>query len=122
MEHVEVPPGGAPPSATVLAAFNLKSGPVPLHGGQGRSWLVGQVVLKPLDMPLSALRWQAELLTQLDGRDDLRVSVPLRTADGEWTSHGWMAWRYQPGAHLPGRWHDIVAVGQRLHAALQDEP
>ncbi len=121
VEHVEVP-SGALPSAAVLAAFSLKGGPVPLHGGQGRSWLVGPAVLKLLDMPRSALRWQAELLTRLDGRDDLRVSVPLCTADGEWTSHGWTAWRYQPGVHLSGRWQDIVVVGQRLHAALQDEP
>ena len=120
MQHVEVP-SGAPPSAAILAAFD-QGGPRPLPGGQGRSWLVGQVVLKPLDMPLSALLWQAELLTRLDGRDGLRVSVPLCTADGEWTSSGWTAWRHEPGEHLPGRWHDIVNVGQRLHAALQDEP
>jgi uncharacterized protein (TIGR02569 family) len=121
VEHVEGP-WGAPPSAAVLAAFGLQGGLAPLSGGQGRSWLVGLTVLKPLSMPLSALRWQAELLTKLDGRDDLRVSLPLRTTDGDWTSHGWTAWRYQPGVHQRGRWHEIVAVGERLHAALRDEP
>jgi len=121
VKHPEVP-SGAPPSATVLAAFDLKARPVPLPEGQGRSWLVGPVALKPLDMPLSALRWQAELLTRLDDRDELRVSVPLCTADGQWTSHGWTAWRHQPGEHLHGRWHDVVAVGERLHAALGHEP
>lgn len=121
VEHVEAP-ATAGPCAAVLAAFDLKGEPAPLSGGQGRSWLVGAAVIKPLDMPLSALRWQAELLARLDGRDDLRVSVPLATTDGGWTSHGWTAWRYQPGVHLPGRWLEIVAVGQRLHVALQDEP
>lgn len=48
--------------------------------------------------------------------------MPLPATDGAWTSSGWTAWRYQPGVHLPGRWHEIVAVGQRLHAALHDEP
>lgn len=94
---------------------------MPLSGGQGRSWLVDQAVLKPLDFPLSALRWQAELLTRLDGRNDVRVSVPLCGTDGAWINHGWTAWRYQSGVHLPGRWHEIVVVGQRLHVALQDE-
>jgi len=112
---------GAPPVA-VLAAFELEGQPVPLRGGQGRAWLVDQAVLKPLDMPVSALRWQAQLLTRLGGRDDLRVSVPLQATDGAWTSSGWTAWHYQPGVHLSGRWHEIIAVGQRLHAALQDEP
>jgi len=80
------------------------------------------VVLKPLDMPLAALQWQGELLTRLDSRKDLRVSVPLRAARGQWSSHDWTAWRYEPGEHLPGRWPDIVEAGRRLHAALQDEP
>ncbi len=121
MERVEVH-SGALPTTAVLAAFGLEGKPVPLQGGQGNAWLVAQAVLKPLDMPLSALRWQAGLLTQLDGRDDLRVSVPLRATDGGWTSSGWTAWRYQPGVQLRGRWHEIVAVGRRLHVALQDEP
>lgn len=81
------------------------------------------MVLKPLDLPLAALQWQGDVLTRLESRDDLRVLVPLRAAaDGQWTSDGWTAWRYQPGEHLPGRWHDIIGAGQRLHAALQDEP
>lgn len=113
---------GAPLNAVVLAAFDLDGHPKSLPGGQGTSWLVGRVVLKPLDMPLSALQWQADLLTRLDERDDLRVSVPLRTADGQWSSHGWTAWRYQDGEHLSGRWHEIVEAGQRLHAALRHEP
>lgn len=116
------------PDGAVLAAFGLGGEPEPLPGGQGTSWLVGEAVLKPFDrtqpsgLALSALRWQAEVLTRLDGRDDLRVSVPLPTADGRWTGHGWTAWRYEPGEHLPGRWHDIVEVGWRLHAAVADEP
>ena len=103
---------GAPPTATVLATFDLYR----------QTEVTGQVVLKPLDMPLAALQWQGELLTRLDSREDLRVSVPLRTARGPWSSHDWTAWRYEPGEHLPGRWPDIVEAGRRLHAALQDEP
>lgn len=72
---------GAPPAA-VLEAFELEGHPVRLSGGQGRSWLVDEAVLKPLDMPASALHWQAQLLTRLVGRDDLRVSVPLPATDG----------------------------------------
>lgn len=112
---------GAPPGATVLAAFGLEGQPVPLPGGQGRAWLVDEAVLKPLDMSLPALRWHAELLARLAGRDDLRVSEPLPATDGGWSSSGWTAWRHQPGVHLPGRWNEIIAVGERLHAALHDE-
>ncbi|MEJ7757778.1 MAG: hypothetical protein WKF83_17175 [Nocardioidaceae bacterium] len=48
--------------------------------------------------------------------------MPLQTTDDQWNINGWTAWRYQPGAHVPQRWHDIVAVGQRLHAGLTTEP
>lgn len=115
-------PGAKLPPAAVLSSFGLHGEPVPLTGGRGQSWLVGQAVLKPRDMPLPLLQWQADLLTRLDSRDDFRVSVPLRTVDHEWTSHGWTAWRYQPGRHLPGNWLEVVDVGQCLHTALQGEP
>lgn len=106
----------------MLAGFRLDGEPVPLAGGQGTSFRVGPAVLKPLDMPLAALRWQADLLPRLAVRDDLRVSVPLRASDGRWASHGWTAWRYEPGEHVPGRWPEIIEVGELLHAALRDEP
>lgn len=57
---VEVP-ARVPPGAAVLAAFGLEGRPVPLTGGQGRSWRVGPAVLKPLDMLSSALSWQVDL-------------------------------------------------------------
>lgn len=121
MEEVEER-ASARPGAAVLAAFGLDGEPTLLGGGQGTSWLVGNVVLKPWDGTLSALQWQAGVLTRLDDRDDLRVSAPLRTVDGRWNVDGWTASRYQPGEHLPGRWHDVIAAGQLLHAALADEP
>ena len=114
------PESGPPPA--VLAAYGLQRPPIPLPGGQHNSWRAGQAVLKPLDGDPSTVAWQGALLSRLQGRDDLRVSAPLQTTDGRWTADGWTAWRYEPGTHLPGRWHDIIAVGQRLHAALESEP
>ena len=119
---VERPTTRASPPAAVLAAFGLVGSPVPLPGGQGTTWRVGEAVVKPLDMEPSLVQWQGALLSRLDGRDDFRVSVPLQTTDRQWTINGWTAWRYQPGAHVPQRWHDIVAVGRRLHTALRSEP
>lgn len=110
------------PPREVLAAYALAGAPVPLPGGRGTAWLVGATVVKPLDMEPAQIRWQGALLSRLDGRDDFRVSVPLQTTDGWWTAEGWTAWRYEPGRHQPRRWHDIVAVGEQLHAALEGEP
>lgn len=93
----------APPPCTVLSAFGLHGPPVPLSGGQGTAWRAGDAVLKPAQAD-SFLRWQGDLLARLDRRDDLRVSPPLRTRTGRWSAEGWGAWRYEPGAHEPGRW------------------
>jgi uncharacterized protein (TIGR02569 family) len=111
-----------PPGSAVLTAYGLTGSPVPLPGGQGTSWRVGRAVLKPQDMDPAVLPWHAGVLARLRGRTDFRVSEPLPTTDNRWTVGGWTAWRYEAGAHSPGRWHDIVAVGRRLHSALVDEP
>ena len=110
------------PPRAVLDAFRLGGRAEPLPGGQQTAWRVGNAVLKPLDIDPALLSWQAGLLARLDGRSDFRVSVPLQTVDGSWTAHGWTAWRYQPGSHVAGRWHDVLEVGRRLHVALEAEP
>jgi len=113
--------GVSPPEAA-LDAFRVEGPGQPLPGGQQGVWRFGGTVLKPLDTDLPLLTWMAGVLTRLDGRADLRVRVPLRAAGGAWTACGWTAWRYEPGSHLAGRWHDVIDAGRRLHAALEAEP
>lgn len=113
---------GIGPSDAVLAAFGLNGSPVPLAGGQGTASSVDAVVLKPLDMEPAMMAWQHSLLAGLAGRGDFRVSVPLHGTDGSLIAHGWTAWRYEPGDHRERSWQDIIAVGRRLHHALEAEP
>jgi len=107
--------GSGPPPEAVLSAFGLSGSPVALPGGQATAWRAGAGVLKPSDVPPSVIAWQARLLAGVDGRPDFRVSVPLQAVDCSWTVEGWTAWRYEPGSHVSHRWHDIIAVGERLH-------
>jgi uncharacterized protein (TIGR02569 family) len=105
-----------PPPAQVLAAFEVRASPEALSGGQATAWRAGDVVLKPLDMSIDALRWQAGVLGAAEP-DGFRVAPPLRTTEGELVVDGWTAWPMLAGAHAP-RWADIVAVGERFHRAL----
>jgi uncharacterized protein (TIGR02569 family) len=105
----------SPPEA-VLVAFEASAAPERLAGGQGLAWRAGDVVLKPLDMSLEALRWQSDVLGSLVC-DGLRVAAPLASRAGELVVDGWTAWPYLAGAHLP-RWAEILAVGERLHRTL----
>jgi uncharacterized protein (TIGR02569 family) len=104
------------PPAHVLAAFGVSAPLEPLSGGQATACRAGDVVLKPLDMSIEALRWQAEVLGAVEP-DGFRVAAPLRAPDGELVVDGWTAWPTLAGTHAP-RWAEIVAVGERFHLAL----
>jgi len=110
-------PGRTRPSREVLAAFGDDRDPVPLTGGRGLAWRVGDLVFKPADLAPDELAWQADVLPTVDA-SDVRLSFPQRTIDGELVVDGWTAWPYLPGEHLDGRWPDIIAVGDRLHRAI----
>jgi hypothetical protein len=104
-----------PPKA-VLEAFETTAEPELLEGGTGRTWRAGHLVLKPLDR----IDGHASESRARGLRDDRRAGaargpVP-RIVDG------WTAWEYVAGRHEPGRWLDIIAVGERFHAALAGVP
>lgn len=90
-----------------------------MEGGQGTSWRYGELVLKPLDMPVEALAWQAEHLPRLTDHE-FRIVPPVAAGNGALTIGGWTAWRYAEGRHEPGRWRDIIAAGNKFHEALRD--
>lgn len=110
------------PSDTALSAFGLVGSLHRLSGGQETAWLVEGVVLKPLDMTPVMLAWQHTLLSRLAGRDDFRVSTPVRTTDGAFIADGWTAWRYESGSQRERWWPEIIEVGRQFHRALAMEP
>ena len=85
---------------------------VPLPGGRGTSWRVGDLVYKPLDFAPEVIAWQAKALAMVE-TTALRVAPP-RVVDG------WVVTPYLEGRHEPGRWLDVIDAGRRLHAALPD--
>ena len=96
----------------MLDAFGARGEPELLAGGTGRSWRVGDLVLKPLDCAPQEISWQAELFAAIE-EDGFRVARPRPDV-----IDGWTAWTWLPGRHEPGRWLDIIAVGEHFHAAL----
>jgi hypothetical protein len=100
----------------VLDAFGAVGKPTPLAGGTGSSWRAGSLVLKPLDCAEREIPWQAELFASIE-QDGFRIAVPLPDV-----VDGWTATPYLEGRHEHGRWRDIIAVGERLHAAFAGVP
>jgi uncharacterized protein (TIGR02569 family) len=113
-------PAGPRPSKQVFAAFGRAEKPVRLSGGRGLAWRVGDLVFKPADLG-PELEWQAEFLPSVRA-DGFRLTLPQRAADGALVVDGWTAWSYLPGEHRPGRWAEVIAVGERFHQALAGLP
>src|SRR5919106_403026 len=109
-----------PPSA-VLQAFGAAGDPVPLTGGRGNAWRVGDLVLRPADEAESPLAWQAETLGSVSS-EGFRVALPQQTRDGAFHRDGWCAWQFVEGRHEEGHWWEIIAVGELFHRALLDVP
>ncbi|MGZ6565625.1 MAG: aminoglycoside phosphotransferase, partial [Solirubrobacteraceae bacterium] len=74
-------------------------------------------VLKPLDVSEEQLTWQAKVFASISC-EGFRVSHPLQAEDGALVVDGWCAWEALEGRHAERRWPEIIAVGERLHAAL----
>jgi len=108
-----------PPSRLVLDAFGAAGArPVPLGGGQDTSWLAAGLVLKPADLDREELAWQARIYSRLSC-DGFRLARPVAAAGGSLCVDGWCASEYVAGRHEQRRWAEIIAVGERFHAALR---
>jgi uncharacterized protein (TIGR02569 family) len=108
-----------PPPPRVLAAFGVPGArPVPLGGGQGTAWLAGEMVLKPADMGRDELEWQARIHSRVRC-DGFRLSRVRPALDGSLCVEGWYGTQYLAGWHEQRRWPEILAAGERLHAALR---
>jgi uncharacterized protein (TIGR02569 family) len=110
-----------PPPSAVLEAFGLQGEPTALTGGQGTSWRVDSAVVKPLDLSLEELEWQAGL-TESVSFEGVRVPRPLRARNGSLVSGGWSAWEHVEGGSFDDRWGDVIRAGERFHHALRHEP
>ncbi len=109
------------PPLSVLSAFSVVGHAMALEGGQESTWLVGDTVLKPLDLTERELEWQAKVLASISC-DGFRVAHPLRARDGSLVVERWCAWERVEGRHEKGRWSEIIATGERFHAALVRVP
>jgi uncharacterized protein (TIGR02569 family) len=110
------------PAAAVLEAFGLGDGSLShLGGGEGRTWVANDTVLKPISDTEEAA-WVADVMADLP-EEGFRVSRPLRSVDGRWAVDGWSAWSRVAGEHdFVGRWHDVIEVGELFHAQLRSVP
>ncbi|MFJ3383275.1 MULTISPECIES: hypothetical protein [unclassified Curtobacterium] len=106
------------PDAATLAAFGVAGLPLArLSGGRGRTWLAGDVVLRPHDGAV-VTDWRAEVLASLEHTSAFRTPRPLTTIDGSWRSGSWEAWQWLPGHADETRVADVIRAGTAFHRAI----
>jgi uncharacterized protein (TIGR02569 family) len=105
----------------VLAAFGLSGAAELLPGGQGETWRVGEVVLKPAGFAAEA-EWRAGVLAALPEGQGFRVARPVRAVGGEWVVLGWEASEVVAGATDVTRADDVLAAGEAFHLAVAELP
>ena len=103
-----------PPRREVLDAFGVADAPIPLEGGEGRSWRAGDTVLKPCDDDVEWV-WLGEWLPSLH-QDGFRLALPVRARDDRWVVDGWSAQTAVAGVHAE-RWNEVLLVGRRFDAS-----
>jgi uncharacterized protein (TIGR02569 family) len=108
------------PDSEVLAEFGAEPGPLQrLDGGQGTTWIVGDLVVKPVG-DVAEAEWVGAVLCDLPERG-FRLSRPVQSRTGRWTVAGWSAWSRVDGCHdVSTRWDDVLAAGEALHGALRE--
>ena len=79
------------------------------------------MVLKPADLDRAELEWQACVYAQVSC-EGFRLAAPRAALDGSLCVDGWCASEYLSGQHEPRRWADVIAAGERFHAALRGIP
>ena len=100
----------------MLAAFGLTGSAVRLRGGQGTSWRVGDVVLKP-GVDAEIQEWLGTELATVEQRG-FRLPAVHRAVDGSWVVEGWAAHEALDGlddVRAPD-WRQLIDSARALHA------
>ena len=117
------------PDDDVLAAFGGTGRASLLAGGQGSTFVDGDVVLKPAGDEAQA-NWAARVLSTVT-QEGFRTPRPIMSRDGRWVVDGWTAFERVDGAQHPGgpvglglvtsRLQDHIAVHERAALATRQE-
>ena len=100
----------------ILKSFGINDKPVLLSGGQGTSYLCGNIVIKPEEDEIEA-SWVAEVFSKMTV-SEIRVSKPIKAINGYWIHNGWSAHTFIEGEITKDRWKEKIEIGRKLHKAV----
>ncbi len=104
------------PENDVLEAFAATGTPLLLSGGQGTTWVVGDIVLKPVGNIAETL-YVADVMESIV-ENGFRVARPIKTVEGKWLYKNWCAYNRIDGEHVKARWDEKIELCKAFHKAL----
>jgi len=107
-----------PPSLDVRRAFGAVGSATRFAQGQGTTYRIGDLVLKPT-LDAREAEWTGSVLNDIV-EDGFRVARPIRSAEGTWVCQGWTAWERVGGAPTKDQWDAVITAGRNFHRALCD--
>lgn len=105
------------PTKDIIEAFGGSVKPTRLPGGEGTSYKVDDIVLKPVDNQ-EQTNWSAETLKSMK-TDGFRVSHSIKAKDGKWIYKGWQAFNYQDGEEIKSDWDIKINTSRKFHKSLR---
>ena len=108
-----------PPSMAVAQAFGSDTEPILLPGGQGNSYVSGNIVLKR-EEDAGIANWMAEFFQSLPGSPGVRFLRPVKSIHGMWMYEGYVAWVYMRGEHVKGRYAEKLSASRAFHNLIRN--
>ncbi|MBC8496930.1 MAG: hypothetical protein ISS57_03260 [Anaerolineales bacterium] len=102
----------------VREVFGCDGVPKAIDGGEGKSFVIDNVVFKPIGN-VELYEWASETLLLIP-QIGFRISLPRKTKQGRYTYAGWGATKYEPGEHVKGKWEEKLRVCRSFHAAVKE--
>ncbi len=108
-----------PPTLSTAKAFGSTKDPILLKGGQGTSYVSGDIVLKPAEN-IDEANWMAEVFNNLPETNDARFAKPIKATDGTWVHDGYVSWTFLKGEHVKGHYDKKLPASRAYHNLLKD--
>lgn len=108
----------------VLTSFGLDGEPRLLAGGEGRTYRIGDVIVRRENQDeLPGATFAADLFSNIEESPEFRVSRPVRSGDGGWLVDGWSAWTCVDGRPAEaGDAPSMVRAVEAFHSAVAGVP
>lgn len=107
-----------PPTLETAKAFGSDVEPIPLQGGQGTSYVSGDIVLKPAGGK-SGTEWRAEVFSNLPESSEVRFHRPIKSIHGTWEYGGYVAWTFLKGKHAKAQYDKKLKASHEFHKLLK---